>query len=162
LQLDVFKRAGFTHFDLPFEDCELPSDSIVDKFMRIAEEVWGVVAVHCSSGRGRTDTLIALYLMKHPGYTAREAMGWLRICRPGSIIGPQQHYLEQQETRMHMLGDQGCSGLGGAIEEEKERCSSPHAVSPHHARASLQPDSSAMIARMVSQGMLRSDCLRLG
>jgi hypothetical protein len=26
----------------------------------------------------------------------------------------------------------------------------------------LQPDSSAMIARMVSQGMLRSDCLRLG
>jgi cell division cycle 14 len=110
LQLDVFKRAGFTHFDLPFEDCELPSDSIVDKFMRIAEEVWGVVAVHCSSGRGRTDTLIALYLMKHHGFTAREVMGWIRICRPGSIIGPQQQYLcaaAQTMTRGDFLSGKG-------------------------------------------------------
>ena len=66
--------------------------------------------MQCSSGRGRTGTLIALYLMKHHGFTAREAMGWLRICRPSSIIGPQQHYLEQQETRM--LGGQGYSSLG--------------------------------------------------
>ena len=124
---DVFKRAGFTHFDLPFEDCEVPSDSIVDKFLRIAEEARGVVAVYCSSGRGRTGTLIALYLMKHHGFTAREAMGWLRICRPGSVIGPQQHYLEQQQKHMHMLGGQGCCGPGcaldmGVIEEDRKQC----------------------------------------
>jgi hypothetical protein len=68
--------------------------------------------VHCLAGRGRTGSLIALYLMKHHGFTAREAMCWLQICRPGSIIGPQQHYLEQQQSRMHMLGGQGCSTPG--------------------------------------------------
>jgi hypothetical protein len=31
--------------------------------------------------------------MRRHGFTAREAMGWLRIMRPGSVIGEQQHYL---------------------------------------------------------------------
>ena len=34
----------------------------------------------------RTGTLIALWLMRSHGFTAREAMGWLRIMRPGSVI----------------------------------------------------------------------------
>jgi hypothetical protein len=54
-------------------------------------------------------------------------MGWLRICRPGSVIGPQQHYLEQQQKYMHMLGGQGCSGPVCvvdmcAIEDDKKQC----------------------------------------
>jgi hypothetical protein len=35
----VFERTGFAHFDLTFEDCGVPSDSIVDNFLRIAEQV---------------------------------------------------------------------------------------------------------------------------
>ena len=46
-------------------------------------------------------------MMKHLGFTAREVMAWLRICRPGSVIGPQQAYLEQQESRMRKLGEKG-------------------------------------------------------
>ena len=46
------------------------------------------------AGLGRTGTLIGAYLMKHYKFTAAEVMAWIRICRPGSIIGPQQNYLE--------------------------------------------------------------------
>jgi hypothetical protein len=44
-----------------------------------------------------TGTLIALYMMKHYGFTANSAMGWLRVCRPGSVIGSQQHYLAHMQ-----------------------------------------------------------------
>ena len=30
---------------------------------------------------------------------------WIRICRPGSIIGPQQHFLEQMQDMMWKDGD---------------------------------------------------------
>ena len=79
----VFKRAGFTHVDLPFEDCGVPPDRIVNTFLTIAEKTRGLIAVHCLAGLGRTGTLIGLYLMKHHRFTAREVIGWLRVCRPG-------------------------------------------------------------------------------
>lgn len=49
----------------------------------------------CAAGLGRTGTLIACYIMKHYKFTHAEAIAWIRICRPGSIIGPQQHFLEE-------------------------------------------------------------------
>ena len=35
--------------------------------------------------------------MKKHGWTARECIGWLRIVRPGSVLGGQQEYLEECE-----------------------------------------------------------------
>lgn len=49
------------------------------------------------AGLGRTGTLIGAFLIKHYDMGARESIAWLRICRPGSVIGPQQTYLEQAE-----------------------------------------------------------------
>ena len=88
-----FTAHGFQHFDLVFEDCTTPPDDIVTAFFRIVDAAPGAVAVHCLAGLGRTGTLVALYLMRSHGFTAREAMGWLRIMRPGSVIGEQQRYL---------------------------------------------------------------------
>jgi len=48
---------------------------------------------HDTAGLGRTGTLIACFIMKHYKFTAAEAIAWIRICRPGSIIGPQQEFL---------------------------------------------------------------------
>ena len=89
----VFEAAGIRHVDLPFEDCTAPPDAVVARFLRAADAASGLVAVHCKGGLGRTGTLIALYMMRRHGFTARAAMGWLRVMRPGSVIGEQQHYL---------------------------------------------------------------------
>jgi cell division cycle 14 len=102
---DAFEEAGIAVADLPFEDCTSPGVDVVAKFFAIAEAVPGALAVHCKAGLGRTGTLIALYMMKHHGFTAREAMGWLRIVRPGSVIGPQQGFLCAREAAMRRAGE---------------------------------------------------------
>ncbi len=56
--------------------------------------------MHCKAGLGRTGSCIGAYMMKHYGFSAREAIGWMRVCRPGSVIGPQQHFLESIQARM--------------------------------------------------------------
>ena len=101
---EVFTEAGLGFADLFFEDCTCPPADVVAKFMMIAEGLPGALAVHCKSGLGRTGTLIALYMMQHHGFGAREAMGWLRIVRPGSVIGPQQQYLVEREAVMRRTG----------------------------------------------------------
>uniref|UniRef100_A0A3P8X1M7 protein-tyrosine-phosphatase n=1 Tax=Cynoglossus semilaevis TaxID=244447 RepID=A0A3P8X1M7_CYNSE len=96
-----FERAGLDHHDFFFLDGTTPSDIIVRRFLHVCESSGGAVAVHCKAGLGRTGTLIGCYLMKHFRFTAAEAIAWIRICRPGSIIGAQQNFLEDS------LPDQG-------------------------------------------------------
>ena len=69
-----------------------------------AGEQWGAVeaALHAPPGhdddsalggaahRGEGGLAVALELMRSHGFGAREAMGWLRIARPGARLGEQQ------------------------------------------------------------------------
>jgi hypothetical protein len=82
----VFEAAAMQHLDMWFADFFAPADA--------AE---GVVALHCLAGLGRNGTLIAPWPMRQFGWIALATIGWLRIARPGSVIGAQQHFLCQAE-----------------------------------------------------------------
>ncbi|KAG5327356.1 CC14A phosphatase, partial [Pseudoatta argentina] len=98
-----FTDAGFIHKDLFFMDGSTPTDAIMHQFLKIAENASGAVAVHCKAGLGRTGSLIGCYIMKHYHLTAHETIAWIRICRPGSVIGHQQQWLERKEMYLRSL-----------------------------------------------------------
>ncbi|XP_039658594.1 dual specificity protein phosphatase CDC14B isoform X2 [Perca fluviatilis] len=100
-----FTESGFEHHDLFFVDGSTPNDAIVRKFLNICENAEGAIAVHCKAGLGRTGTLIGCYMMKHYCLSAAEAIAWIRICRPGSIIGPQQNFVEDKQNSLWAEGD---------------------------------------------------------
>ncbi|XP_032592429.1 dual specificity protein phosphatase CDC14A isoform X2 [Drosophila grimshawi] len=100
-----FENAGFDHKDLFFIDGSTPSDAILKKFLSICETTKGAIAVHCKAGLGRTGSLIGAYMMKHYGFSALEAIAWLRLCRPGSVIGHQQQWMEDKQSWLWSEGE---------------------------------------------------------
>lgn len=99
-EAERFTSLGMRHYDLYFVDGSVPSDDIVREFLKIAEQEPGGLAVHCKAGLGRTGTLIGLYAMKHYRFIAEEFIGYIRLCRPGSVLGPQQQYLCDSQDQM--------------------------------------------------------------
>jgi protein-tyrosine phosphatase len=102
-----FIKKGINHFDQYYLDGSCPPMKILQKVLTAFEQVPAdrAFAVHCKAGLGRTGTCIGAYIMKHYKFTAAEAIGWMRICRPGMVIGPQQHFLADIEQRMWDEGD---------------------------------------------------------
>jgi cell division cycle 14 len=135
----VFREAGMDHHDINFNERNPPTQEIVSSFLRIVDSAPGVIAMHCKAGLGRTGTLIAVYLMLAKGFRAREAMGWLRVVRPGSIIGDQQRYLCEVEARL-------CgAGMLKAIQDSDDREESAKEESDFGFESKLE--SSSVLAR---------------
>ncbi|CAE6445627.1 unnamed protein product [Rhizoctonia solani] len=96
----VFEERGIEHLDLYFDDGTNPADDITRTFIEKSDaiiEAGGAIAVHCKAGLGRTGTLIGAYLIYKYGFTASEAIGFMRIVRPGSVVGPQQQFMYMKQ-----------------------------------------------------------------
>lgn len=99
-----FTKRGINHIDMIFDDGTCPTMEFVQNFIGVAEGViaqGGKIAVHCKAGLGRTGCLIGAHLIYTHGFTANECIGYMRMIRPGMMVGPQQHwlYLHQNEFR---------------------------------------------------------------
>lgn len=105
---------------------------IVEKFIELVDNTKGAVAVHCKAGLGRTGTLIGCYAMKRYAFPAAAFIGWIRLARPGSILGPQQHFMISMEDEMiygnrySRFRDNGSYGRGGESPYRKEVEMSPY------------------------------------
>lgn len=130
-----FTKRNIQHVDMIFEDGTCPTMDFVQKFIGAAETIiskGGKVAVHCKAGLGRTGCLIGAYLIYTHGFTANECIAYMRMIRPGMVVGPQQHwlYLHQNEFRdwrhtmvLDTIPDEFIGGLFPLIsyEEYKKR-----------------------------------------
>jgi len=122
-----FVAAGINHYDMYFIDGTSPPLDIVLKFLKVAEQS-NAIAVHCKQGLGRTGTLLACYLMKHYDFGAAESIAFLRIQRPGSVVGPQQQFLHQIEGLLKK-GQPMTQSLDSSA-EKKKRSQSPAVIIP--------------------------------
>jgi cell division cycle 14 len=111
-----FISQGLNYQNLYFHDGSVPDETIINDFFCIVDREKGAVAVHCKAGLGRTGTLIGCYCIHNYGFTALEIIGWARICRPGSVIGPQQYFLCEYEERVTARKEK--SGISRALSPE--------------------------------------------
>lgn len=117
-----FTSQGINHYDLYFLDGSVPSEDIVLRFLAIAESERGAVAVHCKAGLGRTGTLIACYCMKHFSFPPAEFIAWIRICRPGSVLGPQQAYIISMSSKCQQWGEAARRRSSQLRDGEEPKC----------------------------------------
>lgn len=91
-----FTKRNIQHIDMIFDDGTCPTLEYVQKFIGAAECIinrGGKIAVHCKAGLGRTGCLIGAHLIYTHGFTANECIAYMRMIRPGMVVGPQQHWL---------------------------------------------------------------------
>lgn len=117
-----FPKNGINHYEVMFKDGSTPTKEKYEKFIEISEKE-SCLAVHCKAGLGRTGTMMALYVMKHYKFPAPAFIGWMRLCRPGSILGPQQHWLCWMQEEMFKEQSEIWDKLRDEVKEVSKRIS---------------------------------------
>jgi len=102
-----FKQENFFHFEIPFKDVGIPTMVQAKQFVRLCERFGEKIAVHCHAGLGRTATMLGCHLIKNFGFDSRSVCGWLKMCRRGSVMGPQHFFLDKYEKDLKNIEKSG-------------------------------------------------------
>jgi hypothetical protein len=111
------QSVGFRCFRIDLGEVSIPKPAALLAFLDAVAAADGAVAVHCTEGLGRTDTLVASHLMAGHSFSARAAIGWLRVVRPGSVVGAQQHFLCRfgDALQLHACAEDDAAGVRAAV-----------------------------------------------
>ena len=89
----IYENEGIQVKDIKCSLLGNPIENNIIEFIETCKteiEQGNTVAVHCKDGLALTGTMCAFYLMyKYPDFTAKKAIAWCRLARPGSIVGKQ-------------------------------------------------------------------------
>jgi len=93
-------RVGIEYFTLDCAHDSLPSLSEVKQFCEICDK-GDAVAICSMNGLGRGPMFAALWLVNTYGFPPKEAIGWVRSVRQGSIYGVQHEFIMRYERSIH-------------------------------------------------------------
>jgi hypothetical protein len=93
---DYFRSWGIQQEALQFQDCTVPPTNVSEQLRKMLEElqrdvhpnsngIGGSVVIHCTAGLGRTGSTIGALAMEMTGIGGGPWLGWVRMCRPGSV-----------------------------------------------------------------------------
>lgn len=101
LDQDALALHGLKNIHLPIFDREAPSvrqTYMLLRRMQVLMDQGHVVAVHCKAGIGRTGTILAAWLIREGGISARDALLRLRTINPAYVQTVlQEKFLEEFE-----------------------------------------------------------------
>ena len=92
--------------------------------------------------------VIIILLSTISAMIAEEAIGWLRIVRPGSVIGPQQQFMKDMQARLWRDGDIMRQRMGINLPTECDDRSSP--VLPSAAESKRDVDTTSRLMSNLS------------
>jgi protein-tyrosine phosphatase len=87
--VEFYRRHGIDYLQLNVLDILVPPPEILDEgvaFIHKQIEAGNTVLVHCAKGRGRSNTLLAAYLMRYRGMSFEEASELIKEKRPLSNL----------------------------------------------------------------------------
>jgi hypothetical protein len=119
-----FERVGIRVENMEYPDGTNPSNTMIKCFIQLCDREISrgkAVAVHCRAGLGRTGTLIALFLMLKFDQDARTCIAWCRLCRPGSIVGDQQQFLDELDREGNIYSIMNGVNYGRNPHERQQR-----------------------------------------
>lgn len=101
-----FIEAGFQHLHAPIDDCEPPTweamDTILDFIDKNTAKGIGVV-VHCCEGRGRTGTVLGIWLALQKGVDGKQAIEQIYNARVHTVLTySQRDFIERYLTQKQL------------------------------------------------------------